>query len=95
MKNADDKAVAGTVAWSMRDNLREKSHPTQRGFVPGRSLTRNAVELDAYARTVAAKAEPDDFAVLLFFDVEAAFPSACSQFLRMATRLRCRTAHCE
>lgn len=99
-KNADAKAIAGSVARAMRDNLSRESHPAQRGFVPGRGLSKSAIELDAYARALAAKAPPDDVVVLLLLDIEAAFPSMRRQYMRMATRahphlrtparLRCR-----
>lgn len=58
----------------------------QWGFVPGRSLSWNAAELYAHARTMVAKAEPNDTDILLPFDVEVAFPSECRQFLRTGTR---------
>lgn len=77
LKNADARAVAGMVALSMRDNPPEKGHLARRGFVPGRAAPRGTQSRSMPTR--------DDFTTLVFFDVDAAFPPVCRQFLRMAT----------
>lgn len=71
-KNADAKAIAGPAA------------ERQRGLIPDRNLAQDAVELDACARAFEARAPAVDIVVLLLFQVGAAFPSVCQQFLRMA-----------
>ena len=51
-----------------------------RGFVPGRQLLANAVDLCAYAR-VAGWASWANHPILIFWDFLAAFPSVAQRFL--------------
>ena len=69
------------------------THKSQRGFVPGRQLIQNAVDLDYHARMFALQAYSHNsessafefdmcrFAVLAFFDFAAAFPSVAHAWL--------------
>lgn len=68
------------------ENLRTKSHPAQHGSAPGGQLARKALEFDSCAHALASKATQDDPAVMLLFDVEAALPSVCLQFMRIKSR---------
>lgn len=51
--NTDAKTVAAVLARGMRPIVSKEAHPTQRGFVAGRELTTNVMELDACAHSVA------------------------------------------
>lgn len=51
-KKGNRTEKAGTLARGMRPVLNKEVHPTRRGFVAGRDLVRNVVELDTYARAL-------------------------------------------
>ncbi len=59
-------------------------HPRQRGFVGGRSITDNIIEIEGFAQSYTI-ADPDDPAILLF-DIRAAFPSLAHQWLFVVLR---------
>ena len=59
-------------------------HPRQRGFVAGRSITDNVVEIEGFGQSYAI-AEAEDPAILLF-DIRAAFPSLAHQWLFVVLR---------
>jgi hypothetical protein len=54
-------------------------HPRQRGFLAGRSLIDNVLEIEGYGQSYAI-ADANDPAILLF-DIAAAFPSLAHQWL--------------
>ena len=54
-------------------------HPRQRGFVGGRSITDNIIEIEGFGQSYAI-AEAEDPAILLF-DIRAAFPSLAHSWL--------------
>jgi hypothetical protein len=54
-------------------------HPRQRGFVAGRSITDNVVEIEGFGQSYAI-ADAEDPAILLF-DIRAAFPSLAHVWL--------------
>jgi hypothetical protein len=54
-------------------------HPRQRGFVGGRSITDNVIEIEGFAQSYAI-ADAEDPAILLF-DIRAAFPSLAHVWL--------------
>ena len=51
LKNYDNKSVAAVWNAAIKWPIAQHSAPTQRGFVAGRSLLANVVDLDAAART--------------------------------------------
>jgi hypothetical protein len=59
-------------------------HPRQRGFVAGRSLLDNVIEVEGYAQayTISDAADP----AILLFDIAAAFPSLAHQWLFVVLR---------
>lgn len=62
----------------------EAGSPRPGGFILGRNLAQNAIEVDTHARALAVRAPAGNIAILLLFDMEATFLSVCRQFLRMA-----------
>lgn len=65
----------------MNATVSRESHPAQRGFVEGRRLTANIVEMHAYA-SIFHKMVPDSGCpVLVLLDLLAAFPSINRAFL--------------
>lgn len=81
LKNTDSKTIAAATARSMRATVASEAHPAQRGFVCGRQLTANIVEMDAYARLFRTTVPDEDRPVLAMLDLLAAFPSVCRRFL--------------
>lgn len=66
--------------------LSKEAHPTQTGFVAGRDLVRNVVELDTYARAMHTTVMSDDDLVLLLCDMAATFSSVTRRWLRAVLR---------
>ena len=50
LKSSDNKLVCGVMNFKCRGPLARGACPLQRGFVPGRQLLANVVDLDAYGR---------------------------------------------
>ena len=61
-----------------------KLHECQRGFVHGRQLVRNVVDLDTHARIFSMSATKEHLPALAFWDFAAAFPSVIHEFLFLA-----------
>ena len=75
MKNADNKTICRVLNGLIRHiGTRHVAH-IQRGFVAGRQLTQNIVDLDAAARAFGHRELASSAPVLAFWDVAAAFPS--------------------
>ena len=62
--------------------------PLQRGFVAGRHLLANVVDLDAHGREHGMASCVGDPAVLAFWDFAAAFPSLAHQWLMLVAAAR-------
>ena len=86
LQNSDKQIISGTVCFVLREPQQYSTHRTQRGFVNGRQLTRNVLDLDSASRIFANSAGNynDAHATSLFrqrvaatplFDYAAAFPS--------------------
>ena len=87
LKNSANKTICRAMAASLHPHLPEAIHGCQRGFVPGRDLVRNVIDLDTAARVSSLRADdlrnmarlpPLQCAmapVLVFLDLVAAFPS--------------------
>lgn len=75
LKNTDSKIVASALARGLRPILAASVHQTQRGFVMGREMSRNVLELDTYARAMHSTVLGSDLPALLLCDMTAAFPS--------------------
>ena len=61
LKNADDKVVAGCANWCLSPVIEKTASQLQRGFIHGRQLLQNIVDLDFSARErslIASGAEP-------------------------------------
>ena len=71
--NADNRLLASAVRHLIEPFVASRVIPSQRGFIAGRSMLANSVDLDEEMPTNALTT--DDSATLLF-DFAAAFPSA-------------------
>ena len=50
LNNTDNKHTCGVSAQAVLGPIREHINPSQRGFVPGRQMLQNVLELDVYSR---------------------------------------------
>ena len=92
LKNTDNKAICGTVISGYYQPMKESTHRTQRGFVPGRQLTQNVLDLDSASRILAfmnRKLGKNTLpAVLALFDFIAAFPLVFHSWIMLVLELR-------
>ncbi len=77
LSNTDNKFFALAINRPLAEAARVTVHPRQRGFVQGRSLVDNVLEVEGYGQSYTI-AEGDNPAILLF-DLMAAFPSLSHQ----------------
>ena len=76
--NADNRIIANAVRLKIEPMLDGIISKTQRGFVGGRSMAANIIDLDeAMARTATTQEEGG----AVFFDFAAAFPSVSHKFM--------------
>ena len=96
LKNTDNKTLTGIINLNMQPAIRSGAHTTQRGFIGGRQLTQNVVDLDFSAReqaiftssqssavNLASIPEECRIAILAFFDFATAFPSVAHAYLAL------------
>ena len=60
LKNADNKAVAGITNYAILPTVQVSASQLQRGFVPGRQLAQNCIDLDFAARFASLKFMTDN-----------------------------------
>ena len=96
LRNTDNKTLTGIINLNMQPAIRSGAHTTQRGFIGGRQLTQNVVDLDFSAReqaiftssqssavNLASIPEECRIAILAFFDFATAFPSVAHAYLAL------------
>ena len=76
--NTDNRLLANAVRMVIEDAVAERITPSQRGFLPGRSMVSNLVDVD---EGMAEHYLADSESLAIFFDFEAAFPSIEHGFL--------------
>lgn len=81
ISNVDSRLLASAARLAWEPILESWISQSQRGFLKGRSMIHNILDVDWHAMTVSLKAPKD---ALLLFDFKAAFPSVSHAFL-----LRC------
>jgi hypothetical protein len=79
LSNTDNKYFALAINRPLAEVAKLVVHPRQRGFVQGRSLIDNVLEVEGYAQSYTI-ADAENPAIFLF-DVMAAFPSLSHQWL--------------
>jgi hypothetical protein len=79
LSNTDNKYFALAINRTLAEVAKIVVHPRQRGFVQGRSLVDNVLEVEGYAQSYTI-AEAENPAIFLF-DLMAAFPSLSHQWL--------------
>ena len=75
LKNSDNKLACTVLNRKLRQPLSVHACSLQRGFVPGRQLVANVVDLDTHARVHGMQSDVSDHSVLSLFGFAAAFPS--------------------
>ena len=78
LANTDNKVMAGASRICLEPVADDWISWQQRGFVGGRKMSRNVVELDLEARCSAMRGERS---ALVFFDFKTAFPSISQDYL--------------
>jgi hypothetical protein len=79
LSNTASKFFALAVNRPLAQSAQVTVHPRQRGFVAGRSITDNVIEIEGFGQSYAI-ADAEDPAILLF-DIRAAFPSLAHAWL--------------
>ena len=79
LSNTDNKYFALAINRPLAEVAKIAVHPRQRGFVQGRSLVDNVLEVEGFAQSYTI-ADAENPAIFLF-DVMAAFPSLSHQWL--------------
>jgi len=78
VSNVDNRLLASAARIAWEPLLEEWVSPNQRGFLKGRQMLHNLIEVDWGAMTVSLKR---DNGALILFDFKAAFPSVSHDFL--------------
>ena len=78
LHNCDRKAIGGGWNGAAKPALAASANRIQRGFIPGRQLIENVMNLDTHARVFGAAGRN---ALLAFFDFAAAFPSVMHSWI--------------
>jgi hypothetical protein len=76
--NTDNRLMANAVRLRVEPLLAQAISPAQRGFLPGRSMLQNILEIDGEMRAASLQTERP---AAVFFDFAAAFPSLAHDFL--------------
>ena len=92
LKNSDNKIICSTMNFILRDTVAVHASPLQRGFVGGRRLLQNVIDLDAKARAIGHPVRAAGLPSLIFWDLAAAFPSVARSWLWEVLR-RARLPH--
>ena len=76
--NTDNRLVSSALRITVFDRLAAWISAMQRGFITGRSMLQNVLEVDLAMQLMALKHVR---ALVIFFDFEAAFPSIAHEFI--------------
>lgn len=84
--NTDNRLLASAARYRYESAISSAIGSSQRGFIPGRSMLKNVLEVDTRLRTACACSGA---AGAVFFDFEAAFPTLSHSYLHhLLERLR-------
>ena len=85
ISNTDNRLISVTIKHSWEPTLARGVHPRQRGFLPGRSILQNIIDINEQALHAAFGSQEG---AIVFFDFKAAFPSLSQDFLFRCLELR-------
>ena len=83
LKGCDNKTIGAVVNAKLRVPLAKQLSDIQRGFVHGRQLIQNVVDLDSAARLTSMTHDCGALPLMVFFDFAAAFPSVLHEWIQM------------
>ena len=83
LEGTDCKILCCAWNHAFRRHSSKHMHYTQRGFVPGRQLIQNVVDLDIHCRIAAAPSVDSRLPCLFAWDFAAAFPSVSWEWLEI------------
>ena len=81
LNNSDNKAIGGVVNFLLKRTMARSACALQRGFIPGRQLLENVLNLDTHARAQGMRDGGCRIPILAFWDYAAAFPSVAHAWL--------------
>ena len=84
LKNSDNKLIAGAVNYTHKHVLTRGICRIQRGFVQGRQMLANIIDLDTRAHCFGLASPSHLIPILVLFDFSAAFPSVSHTWLFLA-----------
>ena len=76
--NTDNRLMASAARIRVEPTMEAVISDMQRGFLRGRKMIRNVLDVDLHSMKIALKAERG---ALVLFDFEAAFPSILQEYL--------------
>lgn len=76
--NGENRILANAIRYKAEAELGKWVTEMQQGFLPGRSLLRNVVEVSQSMQEVSLNQQSG---LAIFYDFQAAFPSVCHEFL--------------
>jgi hypothetical protein len=82
--NTDNRLIASSARLAWEPCLESYICKNQQGFLKGRNMLSNVIDIDYHAMTVSLKC---DKGAIFFFDFKAAFPSVSHVFLRESLEL--------
>ena len=95
MRSTENKVIVSANVRALESTYRSVSHCAQRGFVPGRNLLANIVDIDAAGRifTIRHHAELSHKGIThvpvpACYDFDAAFPSVIYEWLWLVLKVR-------
>ena len=74
-KNSDNKIIAGERNRAIAKIVAKGASTLQNGFIRGMNFLNNVVAIDTFARYASLKSDPNDFPLIVLFDLLCAFPS--------------------
>jgi hypothetical protein len=90
LKNTDNNVICTSSNFKLRRVTTERACVLQRGFVPGRLLTQNPIDLDAAARPFGRGVSRFEKPLLAFWDFKSEFPSLAHECVTVgALQLPC------
>ena len=80
-KNSDNKIIAGERNRAIAKIVAKGASTLQNGFIRGMDFLNNVVAIDTFARYASLKSDPNDFPLIVLFNLLNAFPSVLWDWL--------------
>jgi hypothetical protein len=86
LKNTDNKIICGIWNYALARSLSRQCCQLQRGFVKGRLIMQNVLDLDTRARVLGKTEHSGRSPLFAFFDFQTAFPSVAHSWVMDSCR---------